>query len=75
VTAIDCSVTAPDETTRFTAEPALTSVPATGLSLITFPAGTVPLDCGVTVPTINPAAVMADDAALCVSPTTLGTAT
>src|ERR1700719_2046033 len=65
----------PVDTTRFTAVPGFSSVPANGLSLITFPAATVPLDCGVTVPTVSPAAVIALVAAACVNPTTLGTAT
>jgi hypothetical protein len=65
----------PVDTTRFTAVPRLSSVPANGLSLITFPAATVPLDCGVTVPTVSPAPVIALVAATCVNPTTFGTAT
>ncbi len=65
----------PLETTRFTDEPVFTLVPAVGLSLITFPEATVPLACVVTVPTTKPAVVIAVLAALCVSPTTLGTLT
>src|SRR5271165_567282 len=65
----------PDEITRLTADPTLTSVPATGLSLITLPAGTVLLDALVSVPTTKPAPVIAVIAAACVCPTTLGTAT
>ena len=65
----------PEETTRFTAEPATTDVPAAGLSLITLPEGTVVLGAVVTVPTTNPAALMADVAAACVLPTTFGTTT
>ena len=65
----------PLETTKFTAEPILTLVPATGLSLMTLPAATVLLDCWVIVPTTKPALVIAEVAAACVSPTTLGTAT
>ena len=61
---------APELTTRFTAEPFATPVPAAGLWLITLPAGTVALDCCVTVPTTSPAFVMAVAAAACVSPTT-----
>ena len=64
----------PVETTRLTGVPPLTSVPAEGLSLITLPEGTVVLDAVVTVPSVRPAAVMADVAAVCVVPTTLGTA-
>lgn len=65
----------PLETMRFTAEPLATLVPATGLSLMTFPEAAVLLDCIVTVPTVRPAPVMAVVAADWVSPTTLGTAT
>jgi len=65
----------PLETTRLTAEPALTDVPATGLSLITLPDGTVPLAAVVTVPTTRPAFVIAVVAAACVIPTTFGTVT
>ena len=65
----------PVDTTMFTAEPAATLVPATGLWLITLPAGTVLLDAVVTVPTTKPAPVIAVVAAACVSPTTLGTLT
>jgi hypothetical protein len=68
-------VKTPIETTRLTAVPPLTSVPAAGLSLITLPEGTVLLDAVVTVPSFKPAPVMADVAADCVIPTTLGTAT
>ena len=65
----------PVETTRSTAEPALTRVPAVGNWLITLPAVTVLLDCGVTVPTTRPAPVIAGVAADCVVPTTFGTVT
>ena len=65
----------PDETTRFTALPGLTCVPAVGLSLITLPEATVLLAWVVTVPTTRPASVIAVVAAACVSPTTLGMAT
>src|SRR5205823_3254373 len=41
----------PLETTRSTAEPLATLVPADGLSLMTLPAATVLLDCIVTAPT------------------------
>src|ERR1700730_7156782 len=64
----------PVETTRFTALPAVTCVPATGFELITDPLGTVALDAVVTVPTANPAPVIAVVAAACVRLTTLGTA-
>jgi hypothetical protein len=63
----------PVETTRFTAEPTFTLVPAVGLSLITLPFATVLLAALVTVPTTKPAPVMAVEAAACVSPTTFGT--
>ncbi len=53
-------------TTRFTAEPATTFVPAAGVWLITVPAGTVGLDCVVTVPSARPAVVIAVVAAACV---------
>src|SRR5205823_14859759 len=65
----------PLETTRLTAEPLATLVPAVGLSLMTLPAATVLLDCIVTAPTVRPAPVMALAAAACVWPTTFGTAT
>src|SRR5215813_13604697 len=65
----------PDETTRFTELPTVTCVAAVGDWLITEPAGTVVLDCCVTVPTTRPALVIAVDAAVCVRPTTFGTAT
>ena len=64
----------PLETTRFTAEPTLTLVPAVGLSLITLPEATVLLDAVVTVPSTKPAPVIAVVAAACVAPTTFGTA-
>src|SRR5262245_2132205 len=41
---------------------------------MTDPAGTVALDCCVTVPTTRPAVVIAVEAAVCVRPTTFGTA-
>src|SRR4029079_12619184 len=65
----------PEDTTRFTALPTLTCVPADGVELITEPAATVALDCVVIVPTVRPAPVMAVDAAACVRPATVGTAT
>ena len=55
VTAIDCNVAVPVETTKFTADPAFTWDPAVGFSLVTLPGGTVPLDAVVTVPTVSPA--------------------
>jgi hypothetical protein len=65
----------PLETTRLTADPEFTSVPADGVSLITFPAATVLLDAVVTVPTTRLAPVIAAVAAVCVKPTTFGTET
>src|SRR6185369_3994100 len=65
----------PLDTTRLTAEPAFTCVPAAGFSLITLPAGTVALDALVTTPSTSPALVMAVVAAACVKPTTFGTET
>jgi len=64
---------APDEITRLTAEPGTEDVPAAGFWLMTFPAGTVVLLADVTVPTINPAVVMAAWAFAWVSPVTVGT--
>src|SRR3954464_5902108 len=43
----------PDETTRATALPVVTRVPAVGDSLITDPAGTVVLDAVVMTPTVR----------------------
>src|SRR5271156_1785054 len=63
----------PLDTTRFTAEPAATLAPPTGLWLITAPEGTALLDWVVTVPTVRPAPVIAALAAACVEPTTFGT--
>src|SRR6476620_10971232 len=65
----------PDDTTSDTALPTLTCVPLSGDWLMTDPAGTVVLVAVVTVPTVRPAPVIAVVAALCVRPTTLGTAT
>src|SRR6185436_13004269 len=45
----------PDDTTRATALPGATSVPAAGFSLMTEPAGTVVLAAVLTVPTVRPA--------------------
>src|SRR5437588_5782155 len=74
-TATGVGAGAPLETTRLTAEPFATLVPAAGLSLITLPEATVVLDCIVTVPAVRPALVRALVAAACVWPTTFGTAT
>src|SRR5207302_11439514 len=57
-------------TTRLTAAPDVTLVPATGFWLITVPAGTVELDCIVTLPTTRPAPVIAVVAATCTRLTT-----
>jgi hypothetical protein len=65
----------PEETTKLTAEAAITCVPAAGFSLITLPEVTVLLDWAVTVPNTKLALVIAVVAAACVWPTTLGTAT
>src|SRR4051812_26344259 len=65
----------PDDTTSATALPVATCVPAIGVWLITEPAGTVVLEAVVTAPTIRFALVIAAVAAVCVSPTTAGTAT
>src|SRR5438067_12672095 len=74
-TATGVGAGAPLETTRLTAEPFATLVPAAGLWLITLPEATVVLDCCVTAPTVRPALVMALVAAACVWPTTFGTGT
>src|SRR4029079_3608304 len=65
----------PDATTSETPLPTLTGVPLRGDWLMTDPAGTVVLVAVVTVPTTRPAFVIAVVAAVCVRPTTLGTAT
>ena len=67
--------TVPAETSRLTAEPGATAVPAAGISLITLPAGTVELGAVVAVPSTKPAPVIAEVADACVCPTTFGTAT
>ena len=54
----------PDDTTKFTAEPRATAAPAAGFWLMTVPAGTVELVCGVTLPTVRPALLRAVAAAL-----------
>jgi hypothetical protein len=56
----------PVDTTMFTAEPVFTLVAAGGFSLITVPDATVLLEAVVTVPSTNPAPVMAVVAAACV---------
>src|SRR5436190_1694959 len=66
---------APDDTTRATALPLATWVPALGVWLMTDPAGTIVLDTVVTVPAVRPALVIVVLAAACVRPTTFGTAT
>jgi hypothetical protein len=63
------------ETTSATALPGETSVPAAGFELMTLPEGTVALLAWVIAPTVNPAPVIAADAAACVEFTTIGTAT
>jgi hypothetical protein len=65
----------PLETTSVTADPVATLVAAAGFSLMTLPEATVLLDWVVTVPTVNPAPVMAVLATAWVSPTTFGTLT
>jgi hypothetical protein len=84
VVAADCEIpttlgtvtsAGPDDTVRFTAEPAATLALALGLWLITLPEDTVELDAVVTVPTVRPAPVIAVVAADCEIPTTLGTVT
>jgi acetoacetate decarboxylase len=65
----------PVETVKATADPGATCAPAAGFWLITWPAGTVLLDAWVIAPTLNPAPLIAVEAAACDRPTTLGTAT
>jgi len=65
----------PDDTTRSTAAPLATCVPATGFWLITEPAGTVVLEAVTTAPTVRPADARLVEAAACVWPTILGTVT
>src|SRR5437588_11965802 len=65
----------PVETTRLTAKPLATLVPAAGLWQITLPGATVVIDCIVTVPRVRPALMMALVAAACIWPTTFGTST
>ena len=65
----------PDDTTSATALPAAACAPATGVWLITDPAGTVVLDVVVTAPTVSPVFVIAVVAAACVRPATFGTVT
>jgi hypothetical protein len=68
-------VAAPLEITRLTAEPEVTLLPDVGFSEITKPDATVALDCVVTEPTVKPAPVIAEVAALWLKPTTFGTVT
>jgi hypothetical protein len=65
----------PLETTRATALPLLTTLPAAGFWLMTRPAATVSLAARVTVPTLSEAALIALCAAACSWPTTSGTLT
>src|SRR6202020_712280 len=65
----------PLETTSVTADPLVTVVAAAGFLLMTSPEATVLLDWLVTVPTVNPAPLMAALAAAWLSPTTFGTLT
>jgi len=65
----------PEETTRATEDPVAILEPDAGLSLMTFPEGTVELDCVVTVPTVRPAARSVEVAAAWELPSTLGTVT
>src|SRR5438477_2508391 len=66
---------APEETTRLTAEPFATDVPGTGVSLMTWPAGTVELAALLMAPTVRFTASMPARAAACARPTTSGTRT
>src|SRR5437868_1168708 len=65
----------PDDTTSATTVPLATCVPAAGVWLMTDPEGTVVLDAGVNAPILRPAPEIALLAAVCVRPTTFGTAT
>src|SRR5206468_13074568 len=65
----------PVETVSATALPTTTSAPPAGDWLITLPAGTVRLEALLIVPTTSCAAVIAQDAAACVRPTTSGALT
>jgi hypothetical protein len=60
-------------TTRSTHAPSFTLVPAAGLWLITWLAGTLGLACSVTDPTASLAFASVLGAAACVCPTTFGT--
>src|SRR4051812_29654397 len=60
------------ETTRLTANPGNSKVPATGSELITPPATIVVLGAVVIVPTVRPAAVIRAAACACVMLTTFG---
>jgi hypothetical protein len=63
----------PLDTSRSTADPAFTNVPAAGFVLITLPAATEGLLVVVGVPTTSPAPVNVAPAAACAKPTTFGT--
>src|SRR4051812_41127457 len=65
----------PDDTTRATALPLATWVPALGVWLMIDPVGTIVFDTVVTVPGVRPAFVIVVVPAACVRPTTFGTAT
>src|SRR5687767_1858944 len=65
----------PDETTSVTAVPETTDVPASGLWLMTLPAGTVRLAAVLIAPAASPDVVIMLIAAACARPTTSGTAT
>src|SRR4029078_11524911 len=65
----------PDETISATERPGCACEPASGLCVMTEPAGTVALVEFVTDPRASPAPVMADVAAASVRPTTFGTVT
>src|SRR4051812_11524712 len=63
----------PDEMISATVLPGAACDPPSGAWLITGPAGTVALAAAEIEPTVSPAPVMADVAAACVWPMTLGT--
>jgi hypothetical protein len=65
----------PELTVKFTAEAGVTIAAGAGLWLTTLPEATVALLAIVTVPTVKPAPVIDEVAAVWVSPTTFGTAT
>src|SRR4051794_6759473 len=62
----------PEETTSVTMDAGVTLVPPTGDCVDTAPLATVGLVAVVTAPTVSPAALIAEAAAACVSPTTAG---